>query len=196
MPSLTWLPDYVAVDIETSGLAAQQDDLLEIAGVKFVAGEPVDRFTTTLHSDHALGQRTAKMTGLTDGALADGLPMAEALRGLDAFAGSLPLVAHNVSLDREFLIRFGKELDGVDFTDNQWWDSLELAALVFPELDSLALEHVATALKIEIGQLHRAEADAELAGRVFAALFAHVAAAWPQSLIAAVRDVELPGHGF
>ncbi|HYE78979.1 MAG TPA: 3'-5' exonuclease, partial [bacterium] len=193
---LSWLPDFVAVDIETSGLAAQEDDLLEIAGVRFVAGEPVDRFTTTLQSTHALGQRTARMTGLTDLALAEGLPAMEAVRALDAFAASHPLVAHNVSLDREFLVRFSQNLDGVDFTDNPWWDSLELAALVFPELDSLALEHVATALGIQVNVTHRAEADAELAGRVFAGLFARIADHWPPHLIATVREQFLAGHPF
>lgn len=194
--ALPWLPEFVAVDIETSGLAAQEDDLLEIAGVRFVDGEPVDRYTTTLQSGHALGQRTARMTGLTDIALAEGLPATEAVQGLDAFAASYPLVAHNVTLDREFLTRFSLDLEGVDFTDNPWWDSLELAALVFPELDSLALEHVATRLGIEVNVTHRAEADAELAGRVFSGLYAHIAEHWPPHLITIIRDHFLKDHPF
>ncbi|MCG3153315.1 MAG: DNA polymerase III PolC-type [bacterium] len=191
-----WLPDFVAVDIETTGLAAQHDELLEIAGVRFVGGEAVDHFSTTLQIDHALARRTARLTGLTDSALAAGLPAAEAIRRLDAFAGDLPLVAHNVSLDREFLIRFSKGLDGVDLTDNPWWDSLELAALVFPELESLALEHVATALHLEFGTLHRADADALLAGRVFSALFEFIATYWPASLIETIRSTDLAAHHF
>lgn len=194
--SLSWLPDFVAVDIETTGLAAQQDDLLEIAGVRFVAGEPVDRFVTTLHLDKTLAKRTARLTGLTDAALAAGLPVGEAMRGLDAFAGDLPLVAHNVSLDREFLTRFSLGLEGVDLTESVWWDSLELAALVFPELESLALEHVATALGIPVGTTHRAEADAILAGRIFAGLFAHIQQHWSPTLIDAVRNVDLATEPF
>lgn len=191
-----WLPEYVAVDLETTGLAADRDALLEVAGVRFIGGSPSGSYTTTLRQEQSLGQRTALMTGLTDADLASGLPVAEALRALKEFAGDLPLVAHNVSLDRDFLARYSAGLQGIEFHTNPWWDSLELAALVFPEMESLALEHVASALGLPAGTRHRAESDAILAGQVFAALFAHIAEHWPPWLIAQLRTVELAGLPF
>src|SRR5699024_4596505 len=57
---------YIVYDVETTGLSAVYDTIIELAGVKIQHGEIVDRFESFANPHHPLSQTTTELTGITD----------------------------------------------------------------------------------------------------------------------------------
>src|SRR5699024_8394742 len=57
---------YVVYDVETTGLSAVYDRIIELAGVKIKDGEIIDRFERFANPHHPLSQTTIQLTGITD----------------------------------------------------------------------------------------------------------------------------------
>ena len=94
----------LAVDLETTGMEPARDHILSIGFV------PVDGLRIVLsgarqlvvRSDAEVGQ-SAVIHGLTDDAVAAGVPLADALAALLAALGGRVLLAHHATIEREFL---------------------------------------------------------------------------------------------
>ena len=55
---------YVAIDIETTGLDAKQDKIIEIGAVKVIDGEETERFSTFVNPRRELPERIVQLTGI------------------------------------------------------------------------------------------------------------------------------------
>ena len=148
---------FVAFDVETTGLSRRSDRLVELAGVKYVAGKEVDRFTTLVDPGVRIPARAVEIHHITDD-MVRGAPSPEQAvsRFLD-FCGSLPLVAHNADFDVAFLANAcyvkGRELF--------YGDTLAIARKLLPDAPNHKLGTVLRLLGVSTGTLHRSEADAE-----------------------------------
>lgn len=157
------VPDYVAFDLETTGLSPDDDEMLEIAFVKFRAGRPVERWSTFVRPSRSVPLKTLRLTHIPKDQLEQSLPfMPETAKRIDEFRGTLPLVGHNSSFDTAFLRRVMPGFPGVDV-----YDTLELARIVFPGFSSYRLSDLASRLGVQVTEAHRAYDDAEVAGTLF-----------------------------
>jgi DNA polymerase III epsilon subunit family exonuclease len=157
----------VAIDLETTGLDASTCEIIEFGAVRFRGGEPAERFESLARPSGPLPEAITRLTGITDADLAGAPESGHALAEFLEFIGQDTLVAHNASFESGFLRaatsgRFSAEI----------LDSLELARVLLPESPGHSLGRLADALGLEHGRLHRAAADAELGGRLWAALLA------------------------
>ena len=57
---------YVVFDVETTGLSAVYDTIIEFAAVKMKDGEIIDRFESFANPHHRLSATTINLTGITD----------------------------------------------------------------------------------------------------------------------------------
>ena len=160
--------EFVAFDLETTGLDARSDAIIEIGAVRVRGGEVVDKFSSFAQPGRPLSAKTVSLTGITDEMLR-GAPEPEA--AVDAFldwAGGLPLCAHNAAFDtgflREYCARSGRKFDPLYF------DTLILAQYLCPKLPNHKLDTVADSLELPPFQHHRAYDDAETCGLILAAL--------------------------
>ncbi|MDE6589857.1 MAG: PHP domain-containing protein, partial [Oscillospiraceae bacterium] len=160
--------EFVAFDLEPTGLDARSDAIIEIGAVRVRGGEVVDKFASFAQPGHPLSAKTVSLTGITD-ELLKGAPTPE--DAVDAFldwAGDTPLCAHNAAFDtgfiREYCARSGRRFDPLYF------DTLVLAQYLCPKLPNHKLDTVANALHLPPFQHHRAYDDAETCGLILAAL--------------------------
>ena len=160
--------EFVAIDLETTGLDARTDAIIEIGAVRIRDGKVVDKFASFADPGHPLSAKTVSLTGITD-ELLKGAPSPE--DAVDAFldwAGDAPLCAHNAAFDtgfiREYCARSGRRFDPLYF------DTLILSQYLCPKLPNHKLDTVANALHLPPFQHHRAYDDAETCGLIFAAL--------------------------
>ena len=59
-------PDsYVVVDLETSGIIAGRNSIIEISAVKVVDGAVSDQFSSLIHRDKPLNSKVVNLTGIT-----------------------------------------------------------------------------------------------------------------------------------
>lgn len=156
--------DFVAFDLETTGLSSRKDAITEIGAVRFSGGKAVDRMDTFVNPGKPIPAEVVKLTGITDDDVADAPGQREAVAQLLSFAGGLPLVAHNAAFDMGFVKaacdRFGMRCD------NTVVDTLTLARALLPHLKRFSLDVVAGNLSLPEFNHHRADADAETCGLI------------------------------
>ena len=154
--------EYVAFDIETTGLKVNQEAITEIGAVVIRGEEIVERFQTFVDPGRHLSNEIIALTGITDQMLQGAPKPAEALKDFLAFVRGRPLAAHNAEFDIGF-IRAGCREAGLDF-DPTYVDTLILAQNLLPELGKYKLDIVAEHLKLPAFQHHRASDDAATCG--------------------------------
>jgi DNA polymerase III epsilon subunit family exonuclease len=160
---------FVAIDLETTGLDASTCEIIEFGAVRFRGGAPVERFESLARSPAPLPEAITRLTGISDADLAGAPESGHALAEFLEFIGEDPLVAHNASFESGFL----RAATAARFSAGIF-DSLELARILMPDCPGHSLGRLADELGLEHGRLHRAAADAELGGHLWAALLARL----------------------
>ncbi|MFC0524176.1 PolC-type DNA polymerase III [Pontibacillus salicampi] len=154
---------YVVFDVETTGLSAIYDTIIELAAVKIKDGEIVDRFESFANPHEPLSQTTTDLTGITDDMVKDAPDPGAVVKDFYEWMGNDILVAHNASFDMGFLNAGLKEI-GLGASPNPVIDTLELARLLVPQLKNHRLNTLCKHFDIELTQHHRAIYDAEATG--------------------------------
>ena len=162
--------EFLAVDVETNGLAGEDCELTEVGAVLVGGGELHDEWESLVRVSRALSPGIQRFTGITQA-------MVEAAAGpgpvLAALAGRLTgrvLVAHNASFDRGAL-RLAFERCGLQWPDPPVLCTVALARRFAPLAGRRGLAPLAEALGVEVDGTHRALVDARSCARVFCALF-------------------------
>lgn len=151
---------FVVFDLETTGLNANQHEIIEIGAIKI----------TDLHADiHAVFQtfvtplnpipaRITQLTGISQRMVdRDGRPLENVLKDFKEFVGDLPLVAFNAKFDMAFLRRAARTC-GVVLT-NPSSCALEMARDAWPGLPSHKLSYLAEVGRLSDNGTHRALGD-------------------------------------
>ncbi|MDR7072178.1 PolC-type DNA polymerase III [Fictibacillus barbaricus] len=151
---------YIVFDVETTGLSAVYNKIIELAAVKIRGGEIVDKFESFANPHESLSQTTIELTGITDDMVENAPEIDEVIRDFHRFMGDDILVAHNASFDMGFLNE-GLRKIGFEEAKNPVIDTLELARFLLPQLKNHRLNTLCKRYDIELVQHHRAIYDAE-----------------------------------
>ncbi|WP_170007376.1 PolC-type DNA polymerase III [Bacillus fonticola] len=154
---------FIVFDVETTGLSAVYDTIIELAAVKVRDGEIVDRFESFANPHHPLSATTIHLTGITDDMVRNAPEVEEVLEKFQAWCKDDILVAHNASFDMGFLNAGYKRYEKKVST-NPVIDTLELARFLYPDMKNHRLNTLCKKLEIELTQHHRAIYDAEATG--------------------------------
>ncbi len=157
--------EYVAFDLETTGLNSQKDEIIEIGAVLMQGGKELARFQSFVDPHRKLERITTELTGITDAMLKGAPSLKEILPQFLEFVGSRPLVAHNADFDTGFLRAACKKLN-LPFTYTSI-DTLVLSQVLMTGLKQHKLNLVADALSLPEFQHHRAADDAVTCGLIF-----------------------------
>ncbi len=150
--------EFIAFDLETTGLSPENDVITEIGAVLFRGGEPAEHFQTFVNPHRRLTQKVAELTGITDQMLSTAPELDEAIPKFLAFCGDRPLVAHNADFDTSFIAAACDKL-GIDY-EPTYLDTLIMAQNMLPDLGKYKLNIVADALSLPDFNHHRADDDA------------------------------------
>jgi len=148
--------ELVFFDLETTGLDQAMDQIIEIGAVKVRGGKEVSRFEQfcRLKEGARLPEFISALTGITPLDLEPAEPVDQVVDEFLKFAGESPLLAHNSAFDAGFLRRaLGGQLP------NTVYDTLELARVFFPDLQSHSLVALVDSLDIKKEEAHRALGD-------------------------------------
>jgi len=158
--------EFVALDIETTGLNAERDKITEIGAVKIKEGNITDTFSTLVNPEVSIPDNIVRLTGITNDMVKDSPVIESVLPQLIEFIGDLPIVAHNSSFDMGFIQYRAKTIG--KYIGNPVVDTLQLSRKMFPRLEKHKLDAVARHLKIKQESHHRAVDDSITAGKIFA----------------------------
>jgi DNA polymerase III epsilon subunit family exonuclease len=157
--------EFVVVDTETTGRDPKVADLIEIGAVRVRDGQIIDRFSTFVNPGRTIFG--AQMHGITDTEVAGAPNPREAVEKFLEFAGTAPLVGHNVGFDLSFIEQALGEPG--KFANSTYFDTLVIAREGYPDLESYKLADVARFFGVTVETSHRALADAETTAAVLIA---------------------------
>lgn len=156
---------YVVFDVETTGLSAIYDNIIELAGVKMYKGNVIEEFQEFIDPGHPLSETTIQLTGITDDMVRGSKSEAEVLKSFKTFTEDSILVAHNASFDMGFLNTAYKKNNLSDST-LPVIDTLEFSRFINPTFKSHRLNTLAKRFKVNLEQHHRAIYDAQTTGNL------------------------------
>ncbi len=149
--------EFVAFDLETTGLSAQHDVITEIGAVIYKDGELLQEFWSFVNPHRRLSARVTELTGITDDMLKDAPDIEEVLPKFLEFCGDRPLAAHNADFDVGFILAACEKM-GIDY-DPTYVDTLIMAQNLLPNLKNHKLNIVADHLGLPDFHHHRAVDD-------------------------------------
>lgn len=161
--------DYTVIDLETTGLKAASDAIIEYGALRVRDGVPVEELTMLVCGVEKVPAEITALTGLSAAELQQGTEPREALQRFLTFLGKDPLVGHNIAFDLEFL-RMACKQYGFPILTNHQTDLAQLARRKLSRVANYKLatlaQHFQLAEKVE----HRALPDCRLIQQVYCKL--------------------------
>ena len=158
------LKEYIAIDIETTGLNPSLDKIIEISAVKFIDGKQNDVFSYLLDPGRPIPPFIEDLTGINN-QMVEGKPQfSDISNNFSDFIGQAPIVGHNVKFDIDF-IKFHSN-NAIDFSKNKIYDTYLLSKIVLFSNSEFNLEAITAYYKFPIGESHRATDDSINSGKI------------------------------
>ncbi len=165
------LDNMVFLDLETTGLEAATNEIIEIGAVKYSKGEIQEYHQLVRPYRSYISPFIFKMCqGLKEEDLRQAPYLGEIEGELKSFIGDYPLICHNAMFEKSFLARLDPEIE------NPILDSLELFCVMKPGFPKHNLDYLTkNYLKEERRVQHRALEDARDTSRLVEKLFRELA---------------------
>ena len=168
---------FVVYDLETTGLDPEADEFIQIAAMRFSAGQlqPGETFASFARPRRPISSFIESYTGIGDRHVR-GAPRPEEVLGTFArWAGEATLIAHyGLRFDSKFLAATCRR-HGLPMREVQSIDSIHMSKMVFGKTRGTghSLDHLVSRLRIDQRGVrrHDARGDVEVLGRVVASLW-------------------------
>jgi DNA polymerase-3 subunit epsilon len=157
---------FTAFDVETTGLIAGVDRIVEIGAVSFRRDRVIGRFESLVAPGMRISPDAQRINGISEEMLAGKPGIEEVLPDFFRFLGLSYPVAHNAPFDVGFVFA-ASVLHGVTAPDMPVFDTRALAETAFPRRGSYSLRALSSAFSIGSGTSHRALADADACRELF-----------------------------
>ena len=100
--------EFVVFDLETTGIGATSNEIIEIGAVRVVNNVITDKFSTFVNPGRPIPYNIQELTSINDEMVADAPSIDKALPDFLEFCGNAVLVAHNASFDTGFIFQKAK----------------------------------------------------------------------------------------
>jgi ATP-dependent DNA helicase DinG len=166
---------YVALDLETTGLDAKRDAIMEVGAVRFrttlnggsIQAEVLDTWASLVNPGQPIPIQIQQLTGITHDEVIHAPRFSQVIDQVRRFVGHYPVVGHNVSFDLGFLQSHDLPLS------NPAVDTFELAGILLPHAARYSLTKLGESFGLPNLCSHRALDDAQATVDLFVALLEH-----------------------
>ncbi len=155
---------FVALDLETTGLDADREKIIQVGAVKFCGDRVLDRFETFVNPGRAIPDFIQRLTGIRPDQVSRAPHFSSVSQGLETFIEDHPVIGHNVTFDLRFLETHGLSLP------NARYDTWDLASFVLPRSAEYSLGSLARQFGLEHLRAHQAIDDADATRQLFVTL--------------------------
>lgn len=182
---VTIFNNFVAIDVETTGLSVSKNEIIEVSAIRFRNGIAVENFLTFTYPTRGIQPDAFEVNGISLDMVDGAPPFPYIANSLEEFIGSDNIVGHNLSFDLKFLYKYG-----VNFLKQKrrYYDTLKIASKILKrpkrkweqtlesyetdyssdyDIDNYKLSTLCDYYKIEMLESHRASDDCYAAGLLF-----------------------------
>ena len=157
------LMNFVAIDVETTGLSPVYNELIEVSAIKYENAKKKDVFSTLIKPKNAISNSITNITGITNEMVKNAPLVEEVMPKLIEFIGKYPIVAHNANFDYSFL----QNNSNKSFSKNKVIDTVAISRKMLPNLPNHKLNTVSKYIGIQEDGFHRAEFDCECCAKIY-----------------------------
>ena len=157
--------EFSVLDVETTGLSARNNRVIEIGIVKVKNLKVVDKYTSLINPGCDIPYFITQFTGIANSDVAYSPGFNDVAENIEEFIGNSIISGHNLSFDEGFL-KYEFIRNGFEPLSNLNVCTLKLARKVLTSLKSKSLASVSTHLKIKNKDSHRALSDAEATAQI------------------------------
>ena len=160
--------EFVAIDLETTGLDPRRDVIVALAAIPFVGGRsrPDAGYSRIVNPGRPIPAAARAIHGIGDADVQNAPPVPAALPELLARCRDRVIVAHTASFDLAIINRASRAA-GLTPVESPVLDVGVLAHALFPSWWDLGLEGLGRLLEVEVIGRHTADGDALTAGAIF-----------------------------
>lgn len=152
---------FVVLDIETTGLHAESDEIISIGAVKYGVNSKSDEFYELIKVTCDIPEKIVELTGITQNEVkSKGVELDIAIKSLREFVGNDTIVGYNIKFDMNFLDRACSQCGEDDF-ENETIDILSKIKRIYKFLDNYRLGTVLSECGIINKHPHNALSDAK-----------------------------------
>ncbi len=163
---------FVVFDLETTGIGARSNQIIEIGGVKVENRRITDHFSAFVNPGIPIPYAIQQLTGINDSMVHDAPGIDQVLPEFLEFCQGCVMVAHNAEFDMGFIRQKAKDRGiATDFTVI---DTVAMARALLPQLKRYKLDRVAKELGVSLEHHHRAVDDAQATAEIFLRLVQRV----------------------
>lgn len=146
------------IDLETTGLDTEYDEIIEVAALRIRNGQITESFSRLVKPASEISEFITELTGITTEMVQDAPTISEVLGDYISFIGNDTVVGHNVNFDINFIYDTAVKL-GLPLFQNDYADTMRIARVVLPELQHHRLKDLTKHYQIENLAAHRAAGD-------------------------------------
>ncbi|MCD7123969.1 PolC-type DNA polymerase III [Limosilactobacillus caviae] len=156
---------YVIFDVETTGLSAIYDKVIELSAVKMQDGNVLERFDEFIDPGFPLSEQTTNLTSITTEMVQGSKTEEEVFKMFKDFCKGSIIAGHNVSFDMGFM-NTGYERHQMERITEPVIDTLPLARFLYPDMRGYRLNTLSKKFKVALEHHHRANYDSEATGHL------------------------------
>lgn len=165
---LSFPKNFVAIDVETTGLNPSADKIIEVACVRYRDWQEKEMYKTLINPLIEVDEKITGITGISNEMVMDAPKFHEVAKDIAAFIGGDIIVGHNVGFDIDFLNAAFTE--GYEI-ENDFVDTLRLAKFhVLADEEHHNLAACCDHYGISKDNHHRAAADCRMSAEILKAM--------------------------
>lgn len=150
---------FICLDLETTGLEPDKDQIIEIAAVRFNFDETLDTFESLIDPGCVIPEASIAIHHITNDMVAGKPKIEEVLPSLLKFIGKSIIIGHGITLDIAFLVESARRHQiSTTLASHPYLDTLRMARL-YGQSPTNSLETLRQHFNIQAEGAHRAMND-------------------------------------
>ena len=152
------ISDYIAIDLETTGIRLSKDKIIEVGLLKVKDSHIIDTFSCVINPDMQVDDKILELTKISKNELENAKRIHEVINHIVDFCEEYVLLGHNTIFDYSFVKKEANRA-GLEF-EKRGIDTYKLCKRVLPENVRKNLTDACGYFGIERKNFHRAFSDA------------------------------------
>jgi exonuclease, DNA polymerase III, epsilon subunit family len=152
------ISDYIAIDLETTGIRLSKDKIIEVGLLKVKDSHIIDTFSCVINPDMQVDDKILELTKISKNELENAKRIHEVINHIVDFCEEYVLLGHNTIFDYSFVKKEANRA-GLEF-EKRGIDTYKLCKKVLPENVRKNLTDACDYFGIERKNSHRAFSDA------------------------------------
>ena len=147
------IDDYCVIDLETTGLSFDFDEIIEIGILKVKSNQIIEQYSQLINPGYSIDPFITELTGITNEMLTNQPKIEDVKEKVLSLIANDVILGHNTSFDLNFL-EYGFDIE----LENPHMDTLQFSRKLYPELDHHRLSDMVSFLNLSNNE-HRALSD-------------------------------------